>query len=399
MTVETKRLYFKDPYQWEFSAKIVDRPRFGEFPAVVLDQTCFYPEGGGQPSDKGTIDGMEIREVVEHEGRIFHVLLGEIDGDEVEGRVDGALRFDHMQQHAGQHVLSQVFIELFEAETRSFHLGERSSSLEIALPEISEQEVGKIEERANAVVFENREIRSYFLDKDKISTVPLRRPPKKSGNIRVVEIDRFDYTACGGTHPGRTGEIGLIKILRRERIRDNIRFEFLCGGRALRDYAWRTKDLHLLSSRMTVGEKEIVGVVEKLQADLKNQKKENRKLSEKLSVYEADAIVLKNDGPLIQMVFTDKNVDEVRRLALSIIKKGNYAVCFALRKDSHSHLICSRSPGIDIDLRELVPLVSPLMEGRGGGQPSLVQITGADSSDLEKVLEKTSRFIKEKLHL
>jgi alanyl-tRNA synthetase len=396
MIVETKRLYFNDPYQWEFSAKIIDRLRHNNFPAIVLDRTCFYPEGGGQPSDKGTINGMEIREVIEHEGRILHILAGEIAGDEVEGKVDGSIRFDHMQQHAGQHVLSQAFYKLYGAETRSFHLGEEVSTVEIAMESAIDLKIEKVEKRANEIVFKNLEIRSYFVEKSKIQTIPLRRPPKKTGTIRVIEVDKFDYTACGGTHPCRTGEIGLIKILRRERIRDNIRCEFLCGWRAFRDYAWKTRDLRILSNQMTVAEKEVVSTFEKFQSEVKDLKKQNRKIREKLVGLEVEETIRKSGGPLIREIFTGKTIDEVRLLALNIIKKGSYVVCFAINDKQRVHLIFARSGDIDIDLRELVPLVSSLVEGKGGGQPSLVQIAGTNSTNLDKAMEKAARFIKEK---
>lgn len=399
MMNETKKLYFDDPYKWEFSARIIDRIRFGEFPAVVLDQTCFYPEGGGQPSDKGTINGMDILEVVEHEGRILHVLSRDIKDKNIQGKVDGSIRFDHMQQHAGQHVLSQAFYELYGAETRSFHLGEEVSTVEIAMKSASDLKIQKVEKRANEIVLNDLEIRSYFVEESKIQSIPLRKPPKKTGTIRVIEVDKFDYTACGGTHPCRTGEIGLIKILRRERIRDNIRCEFLCGWRAYRDYAWKTRDLRILSNQMTVAEKEVVSTFEKFQSEVKDLKKQNRKIREKLVGLEVEETIRKSDGPLISEIFTGKTIDEVRLLALSIVKKGSYVVCFAINDKQRAHLIFARSEDIDIDLRELVPLVSSLVEGKGGGQPSLVQIAGTNSTNLDKAVEKAVRFIKEKIRI
>jgi len=239
--VETKRLYFDDPYRTEFAARIIDRENYKGRPAVVLDQTCFYPESGGQPADHGYLNDIVVLDVQEHEGRIMHMLEEELSDEKITGRIDWTTRFDHMQQHAGQHVLSQCFFERLQGETRSFHLGQEVSTLEIGIQNITEAEKEKIEYRANQIVFANKEIKSYFVSEENIGRVPLRRPPKISGQIRVIEVDGFDYSACGGTHPNFTGEIGLIKILKWERIRNNVRFEFVCGHRARQDYSRKNR--------------------------------------------------------------------------------------------------------------------------------------------------------------
>ena len=163
----------------------------------MLDRTCFYPESGGQPSDKGTIEGIRVVQVLEEGAAIVHFLEGKVPADKVTGRIDWPTRFDHMQQHTGQHILSQAFFEVLKGETMSFHLGESLSTLEISVPKITDEEVEKVEELANRVLFEDREVRTYFVSEDLIQTVPLRKPPKKKGLIRVVEVASFDYSACG----------------------------------------------------------------------------------------------------------------------------------------------------------------------------------------------------------
>jgi alanyl-tRNA synthetase len=274
MAKRTERLYFEDPYQVEFEAQVIKTTFYQGKPALVLDRTCFYPEGGGQPADRGTLNGIQVRTVLEENGEILHVTEKEVTSDKVTGRIDWNRRFDHMQQHAGQHVLSQCFVQLFGAETRSFHLGERTSTLEIDKREMTEEEVEGVEQLANAIVFENREIKSRFIKEEEIHKVPLRRPPKKEGAIRVVEVSDFDHSACGGTHPHRTGEIGTIKIIRWERIRNNIRLEFLCGGRALRDYIQKHKDMRHLSNQLTVDESEVLSSFEKIISRLESLKRE-----------------------------------------------------------------------------------------------------------------------------
>ena len=394
MKQETKRLYLEDPYQIEFEAHVVEKVIWEKKPALVLDQTCFYPESGGQPCDKGVINGIEIIKVLEDEARIIHLLAGGISSDKVTGKVEWETRFDHMQQHSGQHILSQSFHELLGAETLAFHLGEAFSTLEMDLRKISEEEIENIEERANEIVYENREIKCYFIPEEEIESVPLRRPPKKKGLIRVVEVSDFDFSACGGTHVRRSGEIGLIKILRLERIRNNIRFEFICGRRALEDYLRKSRIVRELSARFTVNEGEILNTVEKLSSDLKSQRRGGKKLQEKIARYEAQEIIQEEKEKIIKEVFVDKTPEEARFLVLNIIRKGDFVVLFGLKGEERGHLILACSDSINIDLREIVPIVSPLIKGKGGGRPSLVEVAGEEKENLEQALEKAFEFIK-----
>jgi len=393
----TERLYFKAPYQVEFEAQVIKKTFYQDKPALVLDQTCFYPEGGGQPADGGTLNGIQVSAVLEENGEILHVIEEDVTSDKVAGRIDWNRRFDHMQQHAGQHVLSQCLIQLFGAETRSFHLGERTSTLEIDKREMTDEEVERVEQLANAVVFENREIKSQFIREQEVSKVPLRRPPKKKGVIRVVEVSDFDHSACGGTHPRRTGEIGTIKILRWEKIRNNIRLEFLCGGRALKDYIQKHKDMRHLSNQLTVDESEVLASFEKIISEIKAQRSQARKMQEKLIQYEAENLMQEADERIIRKIYTERTPEEIRRLALAVIKKGAFIVLFGLKGEERVHVFLACSEDFDLDMRELVPVISPLIQGKGGGRPSLVEIAGEKKEQLKKALEKAHELVRQKL--
>ena len=394
----TKRLYFDDPYQFEFESIVMGREMHEGRPALVLEQTCFYPESGGQPSDKGTLNGIRVVRLLEREGEILHVLEQEVGSNSVRGKVHGDTRFDHMQQHSGQHVLSQCFLNLLNGGTRSFHLGNRISTLEIDIREISEEDIEKVERLANRIVFENREIKSYFVPEDRIKDVPLRRPPQKAGQIRVVEVSGFDHSACGGTHPYRTGEIGLIKILRWDRIRNNIRFEFVCGARALSDYIMKHRILNRLAVRFSVSENDVLPSIDKLSAELKQQKSRNKKLLGKVIDMEAEETIRKTEGGVVKSMFTDRILEEVRKLALSIIRTPGFTVLFGLKSGERVHVILARSENLDLDLRELLPVVSPLINGKGGGRPSLVEIAGDNSSELSKSLDQAHDFVSNRLN-
>jgi len=393
----SKRLYFDNPYQVEFEAEVVGRETLQGKPALILDQTCFYPESGGQPADKGTINGIDVLDVVEDRDKILHVLKDDVTADKVKGIIDWETRFDHMQQHSGQHILSQCFQALFNAKTLSFHLGKSVSTVEIEMKDITEDDVDKVERLANEVVFQDEDICTYITPEELLKTVPLRKPPPKEGHIRVVQISDFDYTACGGTHPRKTGEIGLIKILKWDRIRGNLRFEFVCGQRALSDYAMRNRILREVAIRFTVGEGDVLASVDKLFSDLKSSKKKFRKIQDNLTRYEAQEIIQEAEANVIVQLFDGKSADELRKLSLNIIHSGDYVTLFGTKLEGRVHLIMACSENLSLDMRELIPLISPEIKGKGGGRPSLVELSGTKSEGLQDALDNARQAIADKL--
>lgn len=394
----TRRLYFEDVGLREFDARIEERLVHEGRPAVVLDQTAFYPESGGQPADRGRLGEAQVIHVFEDGERIIHVLDREPAGTrEVRGVLDWDRRFDHMQQHSGQHILSQCFVELLGGETRSFHLGEQSTTLEISLSAAAEEDVERVELRANEIVFEDREIKTYSVPAEKVGTVPLRRPPKKEGTIRVVEVSGFDFSACGGTHCRRTGEIGLIKIVRWDKIRNNLRFEFLCGWRAWKDYRNKNRSVLEISQKFSVHEKDAAVAVEKTVEENKLARKKLKRLQEALAGFEAREMVEKEPGRLIKRLWTDKTPEEAKLLALNIIRIAPRAVLFAARGGERDHFIFACSEKTALDMRELLPLTLGLTKGKGGGGPSLVEIVADRVSDPDGILEAAAQFLRPKI--
>ncbi len=386
---ETKKLYHEDAYLLEFDARVVERRELEGRPAVVLDRTAFYPEAGGQSSDRGTLDGVAVVDVVDAEGIIIHVLAAPAGAEIVHGVVDWARRFDRMQQHSGQHILSEAFIEVLKGATLSFHIGDEVSTLEIGVPKISEADLDRVEARANAVVFDDLEIRTYFVPEEKIGTVPLRKPPKKGegGMIRVVEVDRFDHSACGGTHCRRAGEVGLIKVVKSEKIRGNLRFEFVCGGRALRDYQEKNRTVRHAASAFSVAERDIPAAIDKTQAEAKAMKKRARRLEERVAAFEAGQMAREATGKVIQAAFEDRSPEEARFLALNIIRQGNFVVLFAAPGEGRSHIILAASEALGLDARTLVPVIGKVLEARGGGSPSLVELVTPETGKVAAALD------------
>jgi alanyl-tRNA synthetase len=388
MVEKTTKLFHEDAYKIEFEANVIEKTQQDQKFFLVLDQTCFYPESGGQPSDGGTLNGVRVLHVEEREGKIFHVLEKDVSEKKVSGKIDWEKRFDYMQQHAGQHILSQSLFELFKAKTLSFHLGVWSSTLEIDLREISDEESERAEDRANSIVFQDREIKSYTVSEMDIEKVPLRKPSQKKGFIRVIEISDFDYSACGGTHPGKTGEIGLIKILKWDRIRNNVRCEFVCGRRALLDYSLKNSIMRQMTARFSVSVKEIPAALEKFSEELKDQKRKNKKIRDQLIQYEAQKMVQSAEGNIIKEVFLEGTNDEIKRLAINIINSGEFIVLFGLKLENRGHLVLACSESLGVDMRDLIPIVSPLVEGKGGGSPSLVEIFAKNTENIETALEQ-----------
>src|SRR6266545_2938187 len=232
----TERLYYSDSYIREFDANVVEQTAHEGKTAVVLDRTAFYPTSGGQPFDLGTLSGAKVLDVVDtDDGRILHVVDRAPDGARVNGQIDWVRRFDHMQQHTGQHVLSAAFDRLLNARTESFHLGVEYSTIDLAR-ELPAAEIARAEEEANRVVWEDRPVAIRFAGPDEIAKLPLRKEPKREGILRLIDVQDFDLSACGGTHVARTGAIGLIAVAATERLRGGSRVTFLCGGRALAGY-------------------------------------------------------------------------------------------------------------------------------------------------------------------
>ncbi|MEP0764357.1 MAG: alanyl-tRNA editing protein, partial [Chloroflexota bacterium] len=212
----TERLYYTDSYSTAFEANVISTTIVNEAPAAILDRTCFYPTSGGQPHDTGTLNGAAVLEVIVREsaGAVLHILDRALSVGRVSGQVDWARRFDHMQHHTGQHILSQAFERLARAETVGFHMSADSITIDLDQPDLAPATVDAAEDLANQIVTEDRPVRAWFPTDDEVAALALRKVPDVEGRFRVVAVEGFDVTACGGTHVAHTGEIGLIKVLR-----------------------------------------------------------------------------------------------------------------------------------------------------------------------------------------
>jgi alanyl-tRNA synthetase len=401
----TRRLYYTDAYCTSFSARVIERPTWDDQPAVVLDRTVFYPTSGGQPADRGTLDGVAVTDVVvrEKDGAIVHVLERALSAIEVEGVLDWHRRFDHMQQHTGQHILSAAFEQLLDADTVGFHLGAEMSTVDINKARLEPATAAPVEELANRVIWNDWTVSTRFVGQDELAALPLRRPPAVAGTVRIVEIVdpskdpaiSFDVNPCGGTHVARTGEIGLVKIVRLDYRGDETRVEFLCGGRALRDYDAKNRMSYRLASLLTVGYWELDQAVERLQAEAKQVRQDLRRARKRLLKAEASglaasAVIPKGvDYRVVWKVwgetdgFPGELPGELRALSQELTQRPDVIALLA-GVDERTHLCFARGEAVDLNVAELLHDVCGRLGGKGGGQPGMAQ-GSAPTTDVARV--------------
>lgn len=391
----TRKLYFTDSSVLQFQAKVIRVESVDGVERVALDQTAFYPTGGGQPNDLGKINDADVVDVIEEvDGTIFHVMnqTGRIlAGQSVEGSVDKGHRLDHLQQHSGQHILSQAFIQACNAETRSFHMSAQTSTIDVELQTPTDEAMRAAEEIANAIVFDNRPMRIHVVDEAGAALLPLRKESALSGLIRVIEVEDFDWSPCGGTHARQTGEIGLIAIKSFERVKSNLtRVEFVCGHRALEDYRLANQTAVTTARLFSVGREGAPDLVAKAIQENKALKKRMRDLLD-LAI-QAEAIEMLNAAPVsadykvIQAVFENREADEIRLLASKIIVQESAIALLATKDASGAKLVFARSANLSQNMGQCLAQACQILGGRGGGRPEMAQGGGNDLSRLDEAM-------------
>ena len=383
----TDRLYYHDSYLRQFDARAVESA--GDGSTVYLDRTAFYPASGGQPFDLGSIGGVPVREVVDEGDRIAHVLATPLAAGPVECSIDWTRRFDHMQQHTGQHLLSAVFEELFHLRTVSFHLGAESATIDLEGGPVDARILSAVETRANQLVWENRAVSVTYEKAD--SAQGLRKAPGREGTLRIVSIDRLDRSACGGTHVRATGEIGAVLLRKVEKVRQTVRVEFLCGGRAVRraraDYEALNRTAQLFSSSLD----EVPAVVAAQMEAARAAEKVRRKLEIELAGHQGKELyqttVPGADGVRRAVrQATSGTLDELRALAQNFTAQPQAVFVATLSSPPSVLLATSSDSGVDAGQR----LKAALAEagGRGGGTARMAQGSVPDAALLGRIAER-----------
>jgi alanyl-tRNA synthetase len=391
----TERIYYTEPACRSFDAVVTAVVDHEGAPAVVLDRTAFYPTSGGQPFDTGHLGTTDVLNTVDDGDRVLHVVRAPLAvGDAVHGEIDWARRFDHMQQHTGQHVLSAAFDRLLDNRTMSFHMGAESSTIDLAR-EISPADVERCVDEANRVVWEDRPVTIRFASPEEAARMPLRKEPVREGPLRLIEVSDFDLSACGGTHVARTGEIGVIAVIGSEKFRAGTRVAFVCGGRAVR--ALRSyRDAVTGSVRsLSVLPHELPAAVEKIQAESKQARKSIAKLQSELAVHEAARLAARSsevDGVRrAAHVVDDWDVSGIKAIASSMVAQGPVAAAI-VGTSAPIAVVVARSSGVAIDANAVLQQLLARFGGRGGGKADLAQGAGL-VGDPKEIIAEARRLI------
>ena len=391
-----ERLYYQDAYTSRFTAVIVDRMTENNRFAVTLNQTHFYPTSGGQPFDRGMLNGLPVVDVTirAEDGAVLHWLEDAAPKDDkVTAVIDWPRRFDHMQQHTGQHILSQAFIRIAEAQTIGFHLSDDTVTIDLDVNKLTDEDLNRVEQLANQIVWENRPINIHMVTQTEAKKMPIRKiPAAQTNKIRLIDIENFDLTACGGTHVSRTGGVGLIKIVKLERRRENLRVEFRCGGRALVDYVSKNSTIQELMAVLTTGQEALVTAVPTLQDDNRTNQRAIKKLQNSLLETEAERLLQTgqklDDFTLISRVFDESDGVNLRQLGNHLTQNPGIVVLLAAAGPKSQLLFCrsDNAPG-DMNLL-LKDALQQLGNGGGGGSAMMAQGGGpaADNGRLTNIL-------------
>jgi alanyl-tRNA synthetase len=396
----TDRLYYTDPYNREFDATIARVDEREGRTLVTLDRTSFYPTSGGQPFDTGTLGDRRVVDVFDDDdGSIAHVIedvgadLGRPrtehapplhEGQLVHGVIDWPRRFDHMQQHTGQHVLSAAFDRLFGVRTVSFHLGAAVSTIDLAR-ELTARDIAAAETEANRVVWENRPVTIRYADAEDASRIPLRKEPKRGGTLRLIDVEAWDLSACGGTHVTRTGAIGVIAVGSWERFKGGQRLEFFCGGRALDRFRSLRDAASAATALLSVSAEAVPRAIERLHADAKEQKRAIAGLQTQLARYRAEELAASAEvtdrGRLVARAI-DADANGLKALASAIVAAPGYAVVL-VSTSVPALVVVARSAGVNIEANQILASLTARFGGRGGGKPELAQGGGLNASPQE----------------
>jgi alanyl-tRNA synthetase len=388
----TERLYYGDSLLSEFQARVVAHGTWNGAPSLILDRTAFYPESGGQMADRGTLAGLTIADVqVDDAGVVHHLVAGALPkaGTEVEGTIDRARRRVHMALHTGQHMLSRALADVARGETVSSRLGETSCTIDIDRDKIDERDVGKAEDLVNAVVDDDAPVRAFFPEPGELATLPLRRQPKVTENIRVVAIGEFDVSPCGGTHCLRSGQVGLVRVTGVERYKGKIRISFASGRRA-RDELWAQSDvIRGLSRELTCGPPEVPAALAKLRRELTEAREALGQARTRLAAAAAAELIARTRASaqtLAVQSFDGVDADFARAVAKRLATEPGLAAIIGAAGTEGTHVVVVRGPGVDLDCGALLKRLAASCGGRGGGNPDRAEGKVPPGTDLSALV-------------
>jgi alanyl-tRNA synthetase len=391
----TERLYYTDAYLREFDADVVSVHEIEGRHAVVLDRTAFYPASGGQPFDLGTIETARVVDVVDREdGAVAHVIEGEPPAGRVRGRIEWDRRFDHMQQHTGQHVLSAAFERVTGVRTLSFHLGAASATIDLER-EVTPDEIARAEWAANDVVWDNRPVSIRFVDAEDAVSLPLRKEPARTGRLRLIDIEHFDLSACGGTHVERTGAIGLIAVSSWERFRGGTRLEFRCGMRALREHRSLRETVTAGLRLLSAAPGELPAAIERLQGENRDLRRRTKDLDARLAAFEADALAESAEEiggrRVVIAALEGLDMTGLKTVAQHITARPKYVAAIFTPASPYTIVIAAARDAA-FDSSALLKKLVAEFGGKGGGRGELAQGGGLEGG-LDQIVAAVRAFM------
>ena len=383
-------LYIQNEYLTEFEAQVINssekKDKNGQpVYEVILNQTAFYPEKGGQPCDLGTIGDAKVTYVYEDGETIVHVIDKplEVSSESLKCKIDWDRRFENMQQHAGQHLLAAAFLNILKGYTVSMHIGSAVNTIDVELQNVSEDDVLKVQELANKIIYENRQIKKFVVNAEEVKSLPLRKQPKVTTDIRIVEIADFDMSPCGGTHVNSTGEIGIIKILKVENYKKMTRVEFVCGIRALSDYNAKSEILSSLGRQFSSTQDNLLNTIEKFDNDKKELENKIKGLTSKLLDYEISEIAQRakkvNCNTIIK-TFDSYTMEQVRQIAEKLSTEHNLRAILGIEATKKQILVAKPS-----SLQYNVSAEIKKIGVKGGGNPDIFQGVVDDFNKLDDI--------------
>ena len=387
----TERLYLADASLVAFDAEVVSVRSLAGHPAAILDRTAFYPEGGGQPADRGRIGGARVRDVQEVDGEVLHLLDGDFPSGRVACEVDADRRLDHVQQHHGQHLLSAAFERVAGAATVSFHLGEETCTIDLDAPsaKLGEETLRAVERHANGLVFRDLPVTARDFSPEELAALPLRKEPAKGARVIVVggAGDIVDASPCGGTHPRRTGEVGAIAVLGAQKWGSGARVEFVCGGRVVRALAVANARLAGAAKALRCAPAEVPAASARAAEEGAARRKSVERLLVALAHGDADRLASAPAGPVVAVVEPPAQGAPayLKAVALALAARGRVALLGAA-EDGLAHLAFARPRGDGPHLGELVRAAAARLGGKGGGSPEAAQGSGTDEAALGAAL-------------
>ena len=380
----TERLYYDDAYRTTFEARVLRIEHDPDRTIAYLDRTAFYPTSGGQPFDTGRLGDATVLEVVESaDGGIAHLIDRPIVTDStVRGHVDWGRRFDHMQQHTGQHILSAAFVQTCQAETVGVHLGQQSSTIDLDRI-VGPDECRAGEDVANATVWRDRPVLVRFADAAEAASMPLRKASAREGRLRLVDIEDVDLSACGGTHVSRTGEVGAIGVLRVERYKGGSRLEFACGGRAVHAFRQLRDAVIGATQRLSVLPGELPSAIDRLQAENKAAVRQRKALQARLTGFEADALTRRASEmagcAVVIETLEGHDAASLKELGMAIAGRAGH-VAVLLSASPPVVAVVASARDTPVDAGALVRALTARFGGRGGGRRAVAQAGGLDAS-------------------